>query len=294
MSFGQPSSADDIVAKVQAASDNMQDLGLEDLQDPVDDDEEYVDEATGKKKQRSWLGKLGKGISKRAMNMAKSVTGGTMTKDDHELLAMIMACRHPFAAKEGGIEVQDPNEAKIVKTVLSMMIRSMGRTLLQGGNVMKTSFPIQCCQPRSILEVTSCQAQNFNAFLPRAVECKDPVERFKLVVACFVSSQILTSANFMKPLNPILGETLQVDFSDGSKAYLEQTCHHPPITSFQLDHPQGLYEFFGFIEFGAGFGYNKFFPKSKGQISLRFKDGASFDVGLTENKVLACLFSCAL
>ena len=138
------------------------------------------------------------------------------------------------------------------------------------------------------------QAQYFNSFLPRAVECKDPVERFKLVVACFVSSQILTSANFMKPLNPILGETLQVDFSDGSKAYLEQTCHHPPITSFQLDHPQGLYEFFGFIEFGAGFGYNKFFPKSKGQISLRFKDGASFDVGLTENKVLACLFSCAL
>ena len=32
------------------------------------------------------------------------------------------------------------------------------------------------------------------------------VERMKLVVACFVSSQILTSANFMKPLNPILGK----------------------------------------------------------------------------------------
>jgi hypothetical protein len=39
------------------------------------------------------------------------------------------------------------------------------------------------------------------------------------------------------------GETLQVDFSDGSKGYLEQTCHHPPITSFKLDGPQSLYEY---------------------------------------------------
>ena len=61
----QPS-ADDIVAQVAAASDNLQDLGLDDMQEPIDDDEEYVDETTGKKKQRSWLGKLGKGISKRA------------------------------------------------------------------------------------------------------------------------------------------------------------------------------------------------------------------------------------
>lgn len=29
--------------------------------------------------------------------------------------------------------------------------------LNQGGNVMKTSFPIQCCQARTILEVASCQ-----------------------------------------------------------------------------------------------------------------------------------------
>ena len=39
------------------------------------------------------------------------------------------------------------------------------------------------------------------------------------------------------------GETLQVDFSDGSKGYLEQTCHHPPITSFKLDGPQSQYEY---------------------------------------------------
>ena len=53
------------------------------------------------------------------------------------------------------------------------------------------------------------------------------------------------------------GEMMQVDFSDGSKAYLEQTCHHPPITSYYLDGPESLYKLWGFTEFGVKFGYNK-------------------------------------
>ena len=109
--------ADDIVAQVLAASDNLQDLGLEDMQEPIDDDEEYVDEVTGKKKQRSWLGKLGKGISKRANGLAKVITGGTMTQADQDALAVVMACRHPYAVKEGGIGVQDPEDARICRCV---------------------------------------------------------------------------------------------------------------------------------------------------------------------------------
>jgi hypothetical protein len=108
----QPS-ADDIVAQVAAASDNLQDLGLDDMQEPIDDDEEYVDETTGKKKQRSWLGKLGKGISKRAQSIKSAVTGGTMTQEDQDALAAVMACRHPYAVKEGGIGIQDPEEARV-------------------------------------------------------------------------------------------------------------------------------------------------------------------------------------
>ena len=47
-------------------------------------------------------------------------------------------------------------------------------------------------------------------FLPRAAVAKDPVERMKLVVSCFISGMTCTSGNFLKPLNPILGETFQV------------------------------------------------------------------------------------
>jgi hypothetical protein len=47
-------------------------------------------------------------------------------------------------------------------------------------------------------------------YMPRACEAKDPIERMKNVVACFVGTMTLSSGNFLKPLNPILGETCQV------------------------------------------------------------------------------------
>jgi Oxysterol-binding protein len=33
-----------------------------------------------------------------------------------------------------------------------------------------------------------------------------------------------------KPLNPILGETFQGELEDGTKVFLEQVCHKPPIS----------------------------------------------------------------
>lgn len=41
--------------------------------------------------------------------------------------------------------------------------------------------------------------------------------------------------NQRQPLNPILGETFQGSFSDGTQIYLEQVSHHPPISAFDLE-----------------------------------------------------------
>jgi len=38
----------------------------------------------------------------------------------------------------------------------------------------------------------------------------------------------------MKPFNPILDETWQAKYSDGTQLFFEQTSHHPPISSFQV------------------------------------------------------------
>ena len=37
-----------------------------------------------------------------------------------------------------------------------------------------------------------------------------------------------------KPFNPILGETYQSRFNDGTKCFLEQTSHHPPVSHFEV------------------------------------------------------------
>lgn len=46
---------------------------------------------------------------------------------------------------------------------------------------------------------------------------------------------------FEKPLNPILGETFQAMGQDGAMIYMEQTCHHPPVSHFLIEGPNGAY-----------------------------------------------------
>lgn len=48
------------------------------------------------------------------------------------------------------------------------------------------------------------------------------------------------------PLNPILGETYQVEKENGTKLYLEQTCHHPPTSHYYLIGPNNKYKIFGY------------------------------------------------
>jgi hypothetical protein len=53
----------------------------------------------------------------------------------------VLSCRSPLASVNGGIAIQDPVQAKVCRSVLSLMVRQMGKNLLKGGNVMNTSFP---------------------------------------------------------------------------------------------------------------------------------------------------------
>jgi len=52
-------------------------------------------------------------------------------------------------------------------------------------------------------------------------------------------------AQFVKPFNPTLGETLQASFQGGVELFLEQTSHHPPVTSWLLQGPAGAFKYYG-------------------------------------------------
>lgn len=54
---------------------------------------------------------------------------------------------------------------------------------------------------------------------------------------------------FDKPLNPILGETYQARGSDGAQIWMEQTCHHPPISHTFITGPDNLYQVTGWSQY---------------------------------------------
>lgn len=81
-----------------------------------------------------------------------------------------------------------------------------------------------------------------------AATTNDPVERLKLVMTANFSWFFYNSM-FVKPLNPILGETYQCYGQDGTKIYLEQTAHHPPRSHFQVDGPDGAWCMNGYLEY---------------------------------------------
>ena len=191
---------------------HLQDLPEDEVYE-ADSPEEDSGANGGPKKQRSWFGKMGKGLYRRTIGGKKDKRPSD-GRDDETVRALVMGCRAANASETGGVACQDPMEMRVCRSVLSLMVKQMGRNLLSGGNVMNVSFPIQCCAPRTVLEIGAAMGQYFHHYMPRAAAASnDPVERMKNVVACFVAAMPLTSGNFMKPLNPLLGETLQVELT---------------------------------------------------------------------------------
>ena len=70
-------------------------------------------------------------------------------------------------------------------------------------------------------------------YLSKTSDIVDPLERFKMVIAYGVSGLHLI-VSMAKPFNPILGESYEGRFPDGTKVYCEHISHHPPITRFYL------------------------------------------------------------
>ena len=104
--------------------------------------------------------------------------------------------------------------------LLKDMISQMSKGLLLGG-LMSLSLPIRLFEPRSMLE----RITDWFAFAPillkKAGNTKDKVEAFKYAI-CFSLSALFRSTQQLKPFNPMLGETYQAHWEDGSQIFLKK------------------------------------------------------------------------
>ena len=113
------------------------------------------------------------------------------------------------------------------------------------------SLPIRIFEPRSMLERYTdwfCFAPDI---LEKAAKCEDNLETFKYVII-FSLSAIFRSTEQLKPLNPLLGETYQCEWEDGSKFYIEHISHDPPISRIYITSSKNLYIVSGYINMELG------------------------------------------
>jgi hypothetical protein len=159
-------------------------------------------------------------------------------------------------------------------------IKSMGKKLLTGNlNLMNTSFPVKLFEDRSYLEKLA-DVWVYPKFLSKAAQAQEPLERMKFTITWFVSGLHHGFERWKKPFNPILGETWQASLSDGSRIFMEQISHHPPISAFDLEGPNGLYRYHGLSQPSVTILMKAYGIKTvaKGYRRMEFEDGGIIDI----------------
>jgi hypothetical protein len=171
------------------------------------------------------------------------------------------------------------------------LVKSFGKNLVASKELTSISMPVRLFEPRSYLERLTDGWWSAPSFLNKAAHTSDPVERFKLVMTFAVSGFFNTVENQKgKPFNPVLGETYQATFEDGTRIHAEQASHHPPITCWQVFGPEDCYHFYGFGEWSASFRGNSVKGHQAGPNIINFADGGSITYSLPEAHVGGILF----
>jgi len=189
-------------------------------------------------------------------------------KDDGTEFGLVGVKRH----KNGGLQFVDKEAFRQQASVVKELITTFGSNLLKGKSVINISLPVRIFEARSFLQRIPDAWAFAPIFLNRASLCKDPVERFKWVIT-FVISGLHRGTTQRKPFNPILGETFQARYVDGTQIYLEQISHHPPISAFQVMGPGDQYQLSGYHDFRASFRPNSIVGGQVGPNNIDFPDG---------------------
>jgi len=188
-----------------------------------------------------------------------------------------------------GCKSVDKEQMHRQKGVLTHLIKNMGANLLEGKSVINVSLPVRIFEPRSFLQRISDAWAFAPLYLTTAARSKNPVERMKWVIT-FLIAGIHRGCIQLKPFNPILGETAQGFFPDGTSFFCEQVSHHPPISAFQVFGPDSLWRYEGYHEVNASFRPNGLIGYQVGPNRIQFSDGTSVTFNMPKCKVSGILF----
>lgn len=96
------------------------------------------------------------------------------------------------------------------------MIKDIGMKIISGKfSLTKISFPIKGMVPRTSLETATYGSCLFPLYLGLACRTLDTLEKMKFSITALLAPNYYMNM-FLKPLNPVIGETFQASYSDGT------------------------------------------------------------------------------
>lgn len=184
--------------------------------------------------------------------------------------------RIPESNKGGGIDFPNKEITSLIRSTGMDLIKQVGKKILKGDfNLTNITFPIKVMIPLTILQSIARSLFQFPYYMELA-KGKDLLERFKYLIVASISS-FHCSIFFLKPLNPVLGETYEAIFSDGSKIFMEQASHHPPVSYYEIYGPENEWYYSGHSKYSSFPGVNSMVVYNKGKRMIKFKDGTIID-----------------
>ncbi len=200
--------------------------------------------------------------------------------------------RMPKAAPAGGYKYTGTAaELDRQKNVIWEVVKTLGKNLVNGKDLIGISLPVQLFEPRSYLHRLTDGWWSAPIYLNKAAEAEDPLTRFKHVITFIISGFFNTCENQKgKPFNPILGETFQGLYEDGTAIFCEQASHHPPVTCWMMIGPNESWRYYGYGEWSASFWGNSVKGHQYGPNFITFPDGTEITFSLPEVNVGGLLF----
>ena len=184
--------------------------------------------------------------------------------------------RPPFANNYyGGVDFPNAETTSLIRGMGWELVKQIGKKILSGNfNFTTVSIPIKVMVPISILQHICNGHFNYPLYMNLAYESNDPLQQMKYtIVACF--SSWYKSNVFLKPLNPILGETYEMIWEDGSHEYVEQTSHHPPRSHFLIIGNENKWRYYGYFDFTSNGWFNSFKLTNSGTRFAEFSNTKS-------------------
>lgn len=130
--------------------------------------------------------------------------------------------------------------------VFTDMAKQLAKCIFKSGTV-SLSLPIRIFEPRSMLERYTDWWVFAPVLLKKAGACTSKLEAFKYAI-CFALSSMFFSTGQMKPFNPLLGETWEGKFQDGTNIYMEHSSHTPCVSNYLVVDSDGLYKYYGYYD----------------------------------------------